>query len=214
MVYKIQNKELDLLAAYNRKEGPTRFSQIMKILGIPVGLISLFAVVFLFIYVSNMHLENKIADAQYINEEIQLKIDVTDKAPYNELTVLEGTFESLQTIDSTLSSLPTLTKEKIMGLKQNLLSGMSIQTISYSQESGQLNASLTSSNVQNIEKYITQLKKNDYYKNITYTGYQQGTQTSTQGTGQIDELTGQEITTNTVTLFYNFNIIIAVDGGE
>lgn len=214
MFYKIQDKELDLLAAYNRKEGPSQLSTTMKLIGVPIGLIVIFAIVFLFLFMNNRSIQNKIDEVNLKNEEVQLKIDVTDKTPYNELTSLQGTYESLQAIDASLSNLPSLTKEKILGLKKNLLSGMSLKTISYSQESKQLNASFTSSNVQNIEKYITLLKTKDYYKDITYTGYQQSSQTSSQGTGQIDELTGLEITTNTVTLFYNFNITIAVDGGE
>lgn len=214
MFYKIQNKELDLLAAYERKEGPSKISKILKMVGIPIGLVLIFTISFLFLFLGNKSIENQINDMNASNEEVQLKIDAIDKEPYYELSSLEGTYASLQTIDNYLSGLPHITAEKILTLKQSLLSGMSMHTLSYDQTNKVINASFSSSNVQNIEKYVSVLKTKTYYSNIVYTGYQQSSQSTTQGTGQIDELTGQEITTNEVVVSYNFNLVVTLEGGE
>lgn len=214
MFYKIQNKELDLLAAYERKEGPSKISKVLKMVGIPIGLVLIFTISFLFLFLGNKGIENQINDMNASNEEVQLKIDAIDKEPYYELSSLEGTYASLQTIDNYLSGLPHITAEKILTLKQSLLSGMSMHTLSYDQTNKVINASFSSSNVQNIEKYVSVLKTKTYYSNIVYTGYQQSSQSTTQGTGQIDELTGQEITTNEVVVSYNFNLVVTLEGGE
>lgn len=130
MFYKIQNKELDLLAAYERKEGPSKISKVLKMVGIPIGLVLIFTISFLFLFLGNKGIENQINDMNASNEEVQLKIDAIDKEPYYELSSLEGTYASLQTIDNYLSGLPHITAEKILTLKQSLLSGMSMHTLS------------------------------------------------------------------------------------
>lgn len=213
MFSKIQNKELDLLAAYNRKDGPTKSSKIIKMLAVPIGLLVIFGLSFLYLFMINHNLENKINEVKLSNEEIQLKIDVTDKEPYFELNTLKGTFDSLQQIDNYVSNLPEITKNKILNLQKSLLSGMSINSIAYNQQTKQMTVSYTSSNVQNIEKYITALKNTNQYSDISYVGYQQGSSTSTQTTGETDPLTGEPVTTNTVNVFYNFNLVMTLDGG-
>ena len=188
MFSKIQNKELDLLAAYNRKEGPSKSSKVVRLIAIPLSLI-------------------------VSNEELQLKIDSTDKEPYNELTVLQGTYSSLEAIDNYVSGLSKIDKQNILQLQKKLLSGMTLNSISYNQDSKEMTVSYTSSNVQNIEKYVTILRNSEDYAQITYTGYQQGSSTTSQGTGETNPLTGQEITTDTVVLYYNFSLVLTLNGG-
>ena len=45
MFSKIQNKELDLLAAYNRKEGPSKSSKVVRLIAIPLSLIVFFKII-------------------------------------------------------------------------------------------------------------------------------------------------------------------------
>ena len=111
-MFRIQNKELDLLAAYNRKDGPSKSSKVLKYISIPLGLFLIFAMAFIFIFVMNRTVQNKIDDVQLLNEEIQLKIDATDKEPYYKLATLKATYSSLQSVDNTIASLPELTKNK------------------------------------------------------------------------------------------------------
>ena len=160
MFSKIQNKELDLLAAYNRKEGPSKSSKVVRLIAIPLSLIVFFGAIY--IYVSGLS-----------------KID----------------------------------KQNILQLQKKLLSGMTLNSISYNQDSKEMTVSYTSSNVQNIEKYVTILRNSEDYAQITYTGYQQGSSTTSQGTGETNPLTGQEITTDTVVLYYNFSLVLTLNGG-
>lgn len=213
MFSKIQNKELDLLAAYNRKEGPSKSSKVVRLIAIPLSLIVFFGAIYLYLFISNYHLQKQIDEVNLSNEELQLKIDSTDKEPYNELTVLQGTYSSLEAIDNYVSGLSKIDKQNILQLQKKLLSGMTLNSISYNQDSKEMTVSYTSSNVQNIEKYVTILRNSEDYAQITYTGYQQGSSTTSQGTGETNPLTGQEITTDTVVLYYNFSLVLTMNGG-
>lgn len=97
--------------------------------------------------------------------------------------------------------------------KNSLLSNMTLNSLSFDQEAKTIAASFTSMNVQNIEKYISNLKTKYQMTNISYNGYQQTKKTNTVGTGEFDALTGQEITTTSETTFYSFSIVILLDGG-
>ncbi|MFR6098954.1 MAG: hypothetical protein ACLUIS_02350 [Longibaculum sp.] len=77
-----------------------------------------------------------------------------------------------------------------------------------------INVSFVSLNVQNIEKYISNLKTKQQMNNITYSGYQQSKGSNSVGTGEYNVLTGEEITTITESTHYSFSLIISLDGGE
>ena len=202
MFSKIQNKELDLLAAYNRKEGPSKSSKVVRLIAIPLSLIVFFGAIYLYLFISNYHLQKQIDE-----------VNLSNKEPYNELTVLQGTYSSLEAIDNYVSGLSKIDKQNILQLQKKLLSGMTLNSISYNQDSKEMTVSYTSSNVQNIEKYVTILRNSEDYAQITYTGYQQGSSTTSQGTGETNPLTGQEITTDTVVLYYNFSLVLTLNGG-
>ena len=214
MFYKIENKELDLLAAYNRKEGPSQVEKYIKLFGIPVLLVVIVGGISGFLYMSNSHLQNKITDMKERNDILQLEIDTSDLDAYNELTALEGTFESVEKVDSYISNLPTITKNKIKDMQKALLAGMNIQSIAYTQTNGQVVLSCISSDVRNIEKYVTKLKNNSDFINVTYKGYQQTSQTKSVNTGEVDALTGLPITSQTTSIFYTFQVTITLGGGE
>ena len=59
MFSKIQNKELDLLAAYNRKEGPSKSSKVVRLIAIPLSLIVFFGAIYLYLFISNYHLQKQ-----------------------------------------------------------------------------------------------------------------------------------------------------------
>lgn len=172
-MFRIQDKELDLLAAYNRKEGPSKPSKALKYISVPLGLFFVFVCIFIFLFMMNKNVQNKIDDVKLTNEELQLKIDAIDKEPYDRLTLLEGTYASLESVDNYIAKLPQVTKNQILTLKNTLLSNMTINSITFDQESKKINVSFVSLNVQNIEKYISNLKTKQQMNNITYSGYQQ-----------------------------------------
>lgn len=214
MFYKIENKELDLLAAYNRKEGSSKLEKYIKILGAPIILVFIIAMAWVFLFISNSQLQDKITDVKEKNDALQLQIDTSDLEAYNELIALEGTFDSIEKVDSYISNLPKITRGKIRDLQTTLLNGMRITSISYNQTNGQVSLNCISSNVQNIEKYVTVIKRNPDFINVTYKGYQQSSQTKSINTGAIDEITGLPITTQTTSIYYTFNLIVTLGGGE
>lgn len=214
MFYKIENKELDLLAAYNCKDGPSPFLRIFKLIGIPVGIVVVVAIVCITLLVLNYNVQTDIDQTVTENQSIQKQIDKCDKKAYQELTTLEGTYQSVQQIDEYITSLPIITQNKINGLKRTLLKGMSIQTITYNQKNGQLTVSYISSHVRNIEKYVSAIKENKQYKKVSYKGYQQGSKTTQTFTGEYDPITGQPITAQSVALYYTFSATITITGGE
>lgn len=214
MFYKIENKELDLLAAYNRKDGPSPFLRILKLIGVPLGIIVFVLVVSVTLFILNNNIQDDIDQVAIENQAIQKQIDSCDQKAYQELTTLEGTYQSVQQIDEYIISLPKITQNKINGLRRTLLDGMSIETITYNQANGQLTVSYISSNVRNIEKYVSVIKENNHYKNVSYKGYQQGSKTTQTYTGEYDPITGQPITNQTVVLYYTFSVTITISGGE
>ena len=214
MFYKIENKELDLLAAYHQKEGPSPFSKIMKSIGITLALFVLLMASYIVIFVMNNQLQSQVDDMKLENEALQLKIDSTDHEPYNQLTQLQSTYDSLERIDRYISQLPKVTRDKINVLQKKLLNGMKMTSIQYNQSNGQIVLGCTSTNVRNIEKYVSSIKEHAYYNQVSYKGYQKNTQTSQVTTGQIDPLTGVEITRENVSVFYSFTVTVTIDGGE
>lgn len=214
MFYKIENKQLDLLAAYNRKEGPSLVEKYIKILIAPVLIVIVIGVSCTLLYLSNKNMQSKIDDIHQQNQMIQSQIDKSDLDAYQELTKLEGTFQSIEKVDAYISSLPIITREKVRFLQTSLLNGMSIQALNYNQETGQMSISYRSIYVNNIEKYVTRVKTNPDYSKVSYKGYQQSTQTNTIDTGTVDPLTGLPVTTQSTSTYYTFSLIIVIDGGE
>ncbi len=210
MSYKISKKELDLLAAYNRKDGSSQLSNTMKIMAVPMILVGIIAIAFGTIYLMKMDMTDKLNNAILDNEVIQLKIDSTDQKPYNELHSLESIYTSLEQLDNSLSGLPTLTKKSITYLKTDLLNGISLKTISFDRNTNLLTASLTSQNVQNIEKYVTTLKKHSEYTDVSYSGYQINESKSIDTTGLVDE-NGNPIIVEQAKVDYGFNVKISLD---
>lgn len=207
----IRNKQIDLLVAYNRSDEPSPLLKTFKTIAVPAILIVVFASIFIGFTVMKMDITNKINDAKAENEIIQLKIDATDKKPYEELQSLQTTFASLEELDKSLSTLPELTKQKILYIQKDLITGVSLSSLSFDQKSNLLTVSLSSSNVQNIEKYVTKLKNHVEYSSVEYTGYQEGASSSNNtGSGLLDGLLGN-VSEETVTS-YGFQVKITLDG--
>ncbi|MEG0368104.1 MAG: hypothetical protein RR585_14775, partial [Coprobacillus sp.] len=95
----IRNKQIDLLVAYNRSDEPSPLLKTFKIIAVPAILIVVFVSIFIVFTVMKMDKTNKINDAKAENEIIQLKIDATDKKPYEELQSLQTTFAALEELD-------------------------------------------------------------------------------------------------------------------
>ena len=214
MFYRIEKKELDLLAAYNRHDGPTPFELFLKRFGIPLLLIIVIAGLQGFLFFNNMKIENQIKEVKQENKTLQKKIAQCDQEAYGELTSLQETVAATKKIDNYISKLPRLTSTKIKGLTDELLPGMDILSLSYDQTSGIVTISGQSSKVGNIATYVETIKENTDYESVTYKGYQQVSNTYSTPTGTYDPVTGQEITTQSSSTYYTFTLSVVISGGQ
>ncbi|MEG0451468.1 MAG: hypothetical protein RR558_00265 [Coprobacillus sp.] len=213
MSYKIKNKQLDLLAAYNRNDKPSRMSASLKFMIVPIVLVLVFASIFAFMTIITLDKKNQTKTINEDAEVIQLKIDATDKTPYEELQKMETALASIETIDSSLSALPEITKNKIQYIKKDLIAGMTISSISFDQSTKLITVSLMSNNVQNIEKYIGKLKLHAEYSDVEYTGYSEKTTTTTTDSTNFLDQFGNPTKNVTSSSGYSFQVKINIDEG-
>jgi hypothetical protein len=214
MFFRIEKKELDLLAAYNRKEKATQQSSQLKLILIPFTLIILSLLIILNLVIINKKVQRNIDDVVSQNEEIQKEIDTYDTSIYQKYLTMQETNNAIKKIDAYIETLPEMTKDKINLLKTNLLSTMEIKTITYDQTSSQASVSYTSHSVTNIEKYVATIRKISSFKDIDYKGYQSVSNTIVTNTGEYDSETGQAITSSYTENYYTFSLTITIDGGE
>jgi type II secretory pathway component PulL len=214
MFFRIEKKELDLLAAYNRKEKATQQSSQLKLILIPFTLIILSLLIILNLVIINKKVQRNIDDVVSQNEEIQKEIDTYDTSIYQKYLTMQETNNAIKKIDAYIETLPEMTKDKINLLKTNLLSTMEIKTITYDQTSSQVSVSYTSHSVTNIEKYVATIRKISSFKDIDYKGYQSVSNTIVTNTGEYDSETGQAITSSYTENYYTFSLTITIDGGE
>ena len=184
MFRKIQNKELDLLAAYYRKDEDAHLSHFFKPLFIPCIIAFFVIAIFMGLTVANGILENDIADAKLTVEANQLKISDDEKAAYDQLQTLQKQEEEMQSFVNSFSQTASLSQSYLQGLQKALLKNMTIESMSYNGESQALTLIMTSTDVLNIEKYISTIKKDTKYQNVSYSGYQQVGQTSSDNSGK------------------------------
>ena len=211
MANKIKNKHLDLLAAYNRKDGPSTVSKGFRLVVVPAVLVGVFVIFFAVMTFMTMGKNSELNTAKEDIEVVQLKIESTDKNPYEELQSLQSIYQSLESLDESLSNLSTLTKEKINYLKTDLLTGIELSSITFDRNSNLLTVNLKSSNVQNIEKYVTKLKTHAEYVDIAYTGYQKTEASGVDTSGIVDE-NGNPLASIQTPAYYSFIVKITLEG--
>lgn len=193
----LKNKELDLLKAYDRNDEPSPYEHILKLAIVPVVIILVFLIPFGYLTMNNMSLQKEI---DQINDEIEkynLAIQATDSTAYGKLSNMQITLDSIETLNEKISQIPSLNKSYINSIQKSLIGGMSIDTISYVRDTQTITLSISSTNVQNVEKYVKNLKKVDSFSTVNYTGYNEVTTSQTIPTEATDPLTGAPIT-NTV----------------
>lgn len=178
MFYKVRNKELDLLAAYYRKDEDIHLSHYFKSLFFPILFAFIVLVIYMGISISNGMIENQIEEAKLTSEANELKVDDTEKKAYEELQTLQKQEKEMQELVDTFFNSASLSQDYLQGLQKSLLKNMTIESMNYNKESQSLTLILTSLDVLNIEKYITTIKKDAKYQNVSYSGYQQVGQTS------------------------------------
>lgn len=213
MFYRIENKELDLLAAYNRKEGPKKSAKALKLAAVPVLTALLFGSGTFAVSLNNKLIQQNIDDVEISNQALRYDIEKCDEEAYNQLQILNAQYTALQQADVLIASLPKITQKKINDALSAMYSGMKLKALSFVQKEGKLSIHAESFYVTNIEKYVRDLKKNPAFLDVNYSGYSQISNTTSYSTGAVDPETGEEIMIDFTETSYSFIVTITI-GGE
>lgn len=213
MFYRIENKELDLLAAYNRKEGPKKSTKALKLAAVPVLTALLFGSGTFAVSLNNKLIQQNIDDVEISNQALRYDIEKCDAEAYNQLQILNAQYTALQQADVLIASLPKITQKKINDALSAMYSGMKLKALSFVQKEGKLSIHAESFYVTNIEKYVRDLKKNPAFLDVNYSGYSQISNTTSYSTGAVDPETGEEIMIDFTETSYSFIVTITI-GGE
>ncbi len=213
MFYRIENKELDLLAAYNRKEGPKKSTKALKLAAVPVLTALLFGSGTFAVSLNNKLIQQNIDDVEISNQALRYDIEKCDEEAYNQLQILNAQYTALQQADVLIASLPKITQKKINDALSAMYSGMKLKALSFVQKEGKLSIHAESFYVTNIEKYVRDLKKNPAFLDVNYSGYSQISNTTSYSTGAVDPETGEEIMIDFTETSYSFIVTITI-GGE
>ena len=144
-----------------------------------------------------------------LNEDIDkynLAIAATDVTAYEQLSSFQTVLDSIQQLNDQINAIPSINTKLVNSIQKALINGMTIDTISFTRDSQSITLSISSNNVQNIEKYVKSLKQNDAFASINYTGYSEVTNSQTQDTGTTDPLTGLPITTTVESTSYKATV--------
>ena len=204
----IKNKEIDLLKAYNRNDEPSPYEHIIKLCIPPIVIVLIFLIPYGLL---TWNINNTQKEIDTIKEDINkynLAIDATDKTAYEQLSSMQNILNSIQGLNDQINAIPSITTPIVNNIQKSLISGMTLDTINYSRENQSLSLSISSSNVQNIEKYVKNLKKYDAFASVQYSGYNEVTTSSSTPTGATDPLTGEPITNTVESTSYKASIII------
>ncbi len=201
-----KHKDIDLLKAYTTKSEPSKAVKMLKYL-LPPLLVTL---VFVTIFATNkLYVHNVNSEIDTMNEEITQynnKITVLGTQDYDALVKIQEQKEKIETVISTLMTYPKLTSNLMNVFTNNLVNGMSIQTITF--EDGVIKVDLQSSSVLNIELYVRAIRASGNFAKVDYVGYTAQESTSTSVSEKDNEQTKTAITT------YAFQITCTAKGAN
>lgn len=198
MFTKIENKKLDLLAAYKRKEGPSQLEIVAKMMLIPCLIV--LALIIGYASVKNGYdkLLVSVNEVNRINEALQNDINQYSEEEYNRYLQLQEEYETLLQVEERLSSHSTFSAKSYKEITKAMSAGMSLTSINYNQSASTISLNATSNDVRNIEKYIKKIKELPQVSAVEYNGYTQNTKTVKK----------------VKQTYYSFSIRIKLGGGE
>ena len=202
----LKNKEVDLLKAYARNDEPSRYESIIKLCIPPVVILIVFLIPFGFLTWDSMNVQKQINSLNEDIDKYNLAIAATDVTAYEQLSSFQTVLDSIQQLNDQINAIPSINTKLVNSIQKALINGMTIDTISFTRDSQSITLSISSNNVQNIEKYVKSLKQNDAIASINYTGYSEVTNSQTQDTGTTDPLTGLPITTTVESTSYKATV--------
>lgn len=185
MFNSIAKKDIDLLAAYNRKTGPSPYASIIKLTVLPLCLVLIIGSVFVFQKVRIASIDDNIVVTDNEIKDYNKKIASMGSDAYDLYNEMTNKNSEIETVINNINSYPRLTTESMNIFINNLYNGISMRAISYSD--GVVSISATATNVLTIEDYVRKLRNSKQFMDVNYTGYQSSETSTTVSSDEVDE---------------------------
>lgn len=212
---KIQNKQLNLLQAYEHSFEDPHKKDKYKMFILPSAMIAVLLVFFIVMTVLTANVKNSTSSIKKEIATKQAALTGTDATSYDELQKMTTALSDIQTIDKKINSYIPMSKKKLMKLL-TLASGtdVTVTAVTYSRDGAKVTLSAQTPSVTNVEKYVSLIRANSYYSSVSYTGYSGGSTTSSTATGATDPTTGEAVTTEVTSAYYSFDVSMKLKGGS
>lgn len=185
MFNSIAKKDIDLLAAYNRKTGPSPYASIIKLTVLPLCLVLIIGSVFVFQKVRIASIDDNIIETDKEIKDYNKKIASMGSDAYDLYNEMANKNSKIESVINNINSYPRLTTESMNIFINNLYNGLSMSAISYSD--GVVSISATATNVLTIEDYVRKLRNSKLFMDVNYTGYQSSENSTTVSSDEVDE---------------------------
>lgn len=185
MFNSIAKKDIDLLAAYNRKTGPSPYASIIKLTVLPLCLVLIIGSVFVFQKVRIASIDDNIIETDKEIKDYNKKIASMGSDAYDLYNEMANKNSKIESVINNINSYPRLTTESMNIFINNLYNGLSMSAISYSD--GVVSISVTATNVLTIEDYVRKLRNSKLFMDVNYTGYQSSENSTTVSSDEVDE---------------------------
>ena len=185
------NKDIDFLSVYKKKKININ-SKTLLLIALPVLLILIFATSTLYLTITNRNLQKDVDTLHtQIEEALAATASNTNSDQQKELSKLNEQLTNLQTITQTLSKYPQIDKGILETIDKSC-KNLTIDSISFNQETGAISLTVTASKVNGCEETVRTLRESGTFK----TGA-----TTTQAV------------TNTTPITYKSSITCTLEGG-
>lgn len=208
MFDKLKKKDIDLLQAYNRKNGSTPYAKAMKLAILPLSVTLLYGSVFAWQSLEALSNNNELKENNNKISSYQQKINDMGSDDYKNYIDYQEKNATLSDVLGILHSYPDLNSGLMNVFTNNLAGGMSIKTFAY--DNGKFTVSLVTQNVVTIEEYVRVLRASGVFANVEYDGYQQGEQTLASSADLSANLNESAVKYT----IYNFQVICTLKGGK
>ena len=210
------NKDIDFLSVYKTKKTINTNPKTILLIALPVLLVLIFATSTIYLTFSNRGLQKDVDKLQsQIDEALALTTANTNSDQQKELSKLNEQLTNLQTITQILSKYPQIDKEMLDTIDKSC-KNLTIDSISFNQESGVISLTVTASKVNGCEETVRTLREAGIFQNVDYSGYSQDGGVSESTETVTDPVTGAVTTqtvTNTTPITYKSSITCTLEGG-
>ena len=209
------NKDIDFLSVYKTKKKININSKTLLLIALPVLLILIFATSTLYLTITNRNLQKDVDTLQtQIEEALAATASNTNSDQQKGLSKLNEQLTNLQTITQTLSKYPQIDKGILETIDKSC-KNLTIDSISFNQETGDISLTVTASKVNGCEETVRTLRESGTFKTVDYNGYTQDGGVSETTETVTDPTTGATTTqtvTNTTPITYKSSITCTLEG--